>query len=99
MNSAILACVLLAPLAANPDSSIHGSESITIPKGFRVVSVPLTVHSAAMGLVQPGDRVDLLVLVRKGPEVAGGLPPCETRIAGWRRGRANWVLGTWVVAT
>ena len=51
------------------DSGIRGSESITIPKGFRVVSVPVTVDKAVSGLLQPGDRVDLLVFLRKSAEI------------------------------
>ena len=51
------------------DSSIRGSESITIPKGMRVVSVPVTVDKAVSGLLQPGDRVDLLVFLRKSAEI------------------------------
>ncbi len=52
------------------DSSVRGSESITIPRGFRVVSVPVTLSKAVSGLLQPGDRVDLLVFFRKSREIA-----------------------------
>ena len=52
------------------DSNVRGSEAITIPKGFRVVSVPVTVASAVSGLLQPGVRVDLLVFFRKSAEIA-----------------------------
>ncbi len=51
------------------DSNVRGSESITIPKGYRVVSVPVTVDTAVSGLLQPGDRVDLLVFFRKNSEI------------------------------
>lgn len=51
------------------DSSIRGSEAITIPKGFRVVSVPVTVDTAVAGMLQPGDRVDILVFLRKNAEI------------------------------
>jgi len=51
------------------DSTVRGSESITIPKGYRVVSVPVTVDTAVSGLLQPGDRVDLLVFFRKNQEI------------------------------
>jgi pilus assembly protein CpaB len=47
----------------------RGSESITIPSGFRVISVPVTLESAVSGLLQPGDRVDLIVFFRRGPEI------------------------------
>lgn len=51
------------------DAKGRGSESITIPKGYRVVSVPVTVDTAVSGLLQPGDRVDLLVFFRKNSEI------------------------------
>jgi len=51
------------------DSNVRGSESITIPKGYRVVSVPVTVDTAVSGLLQPGDRVDLLAFFRKNSEI------------------------------
>jgi pilus assembly protein CpaB len=41
----------------------------TIPKGFRVVSIKASVENAGGGLIQPGDRVDVLVLLRKSAEV------------------------------
>jgi pilus assembly protein CpaB len=51
------------------DSREGTSPALTIPKGFRVVSVKVTVESSVSGLVQPGDRVDLLVFLRKSGEV------------------------------
>jgi len=51
------------------DSNIRGSEAITIPKGYRVVSVPVTVDTAVAGMLQPGDRVDILVFLRKNSEI------------------------------
>lgn len=56
-------------LKAKLMSSNDGSKSVDIPKGFRVVSVQVTMKSAVSGLVQPGDRVDLLVFLRKSAEV------------------------------
>ena len=47
----------------------RGSPALTIPKGFRVVSVKVTVESSVSGMVQPGDRVDLLVFLRKSNEI------------------------------
>lgn len=41
--------------------------STTIPKGMRVVSVKVSVDTAVSGLLQPGDRVDVLVMLRKSP--------------------------------
>ncbi|MDG2382017.1 MAG: Flp pilus assembly protein CpaB [Pirellulaceae bacterium] len=37
-----------------------------IPMGMRVVSVKVTVDSSASGLLNPGDRVDVLVYLRRG---------------------------------
>ncbi len=51
------------------DTNDRGSEAITIPKGYRVVSVPVTVDTAVSGLLQPGDRVDLLAFFRKNSEI------------------------------
>jgi pilus assembly protein CpaB len=50
--------------------STRGSDAITIPKGFRVVAVPVTLQSAVAGLLEPGDRVDLLVFFRKNAEIS-----------------------------
>jgi pilus assembly protein CpaB len=46
-----------------------GGKSARIPAGYRVVSVRVTVYSSVSGLVQPGDRVDLLVFLRKNEEI------------------------------
>ena len=51
------------------DSRDRGSEAHTIPEGYRVVSVKVSVESSVSGLVQPGDRVDLVVFLRKSGEV------------------------------
>lgn len=51
------------------DTRSRGSEAHTIPEGYRVVSVKVSVESSVSGLVQPGDRVDLLVFLRKSAEV------------------------------
>jgi pilus assembly protein CpaB len=37
-----------------------------IPKGFRVASVRVTMDSSASGLINPGDRVDVLVFLKRG---------------------------------
>lgn len=41
-----------------------------IPKGMRVVSVKVTVDSSASGLLNPGDRVDVLVYLRRGKGIS-----------------------------
>lgn len=57
--------ILLAKLM----DSNKNSPTVTIPKGMRVVSVKVSVETAGGGLIQPGDRVDVLVLLRKSQEV------------------------------
>lgn len=37
-----------------------------IPEGYRVVSVKVTMDEVVSGLVQPGDRVDVVLFLRKG---------------------------------
>ncbi len=51
------------------DSRDRGSKALTIPEGYRVASVKVSVESSVSGLVQPGDRVDLVVFLRKSGEV------------------------------
>ena len=41
-----------------------------IPKGMRVVSVKVTVDSSASGLLNPGDRVDVLVYLKRGKGIS-----------------------------
>ena len=43
-----------------------GGASEKIPKGYRVMSVKVTMDSAASGLILPGDRVDVLVYLGTG---------------------------------
>ena len=57
--------ILIAKLMGSNNSSA----TQTIPKGFRVVSIKASVENAGGGLIQPGDRVDVLVLLRKSAEV------------------------------
>jgi pilus assembly protein CpaB len=45
------------------------SATTTIPKGMRVISIKASVENAGGGLIQPGDRVDVLVLLRKSAEI------------------------------
>ena len=51
------------------DGNDRGSPALTIPKGYRVYSVKVSVESSVSGMVQPGDRVDLLVFLRKSTEI------------------------------
>lgn len=48
----------------------NGGKSTTIPAGYRVMSVGVTMDSSVTGLVQPGDRVDVLVFLRKTQEIS-----------------------------
>jgi pilus assembly protein CpaB len=47
-----------------------GGAAEKIPKGFRVCSVKVTMDSAASGLILPGDRVDVLVFLKKGQGIS-----------------------------
>lgn len=58
--------ILGAKLMSSRD---RGNTAMTIPEGFRVASVKVSVESSVSGLVQPGDRVDLVVFLRKSAEV------------------------------
>ena len=57
------------------DQNGLGGASEKIPKGYRVMSVRVTMDSAASGLILPGDRVDVLVYLREGK----GVPAPITR--------------------
>jgi pilus assembly protein CpaB len=46
------------------DSKDSTDRSQTIPEGYRVVSVKVTMDEVVSGLVQPGDRVDVLAFIR-----------------------------------
>lgn len=46
-----------------------GSHEITIPPGYRVKSVQVSMESAVSNLVMPGSRVDVLVFLKEGGDV------------------------------
>ena len=48
------------------DANKFYGPSDKIPKGMRVVSVKVTASSSASGLLNPGDKVDVLVYLKKG---------------------------------
>jgi pilus assembly protein CpaB len=56
--------ILVAKLTGNNQSSAVD----TIPKGYRAVPVKVSAETAG-GLIQPGDRVDVLVMLRKSAEI------------------------------
>lgn len=53
--------------------------SISIPAGMRVVSVPTTTTQAHSGMLQAGDRVDVMVSYRVQPPQGGGRDYPETK--------------------
>ncbi len=53
--------------------------SISIPKGMRVVSLPTNTTQAHSGMLQPGDRVDVMVSYRVQPPQGGGRDYPETK--------------------
>jgi pilus assembly protein CpaB len=59
---------ILAAKLIDADKFYGASEKI--PKGFRVASVKVTMDSSASGLINPGDRVDVLVFLRRGRGVS-----------------------------
>ena len=48
------------------DANKFAGASEKIPKGYRVASVKVTMDSSASGLINPGDRVDVLVFLKRG---------------------------------
>jgi pilus assembly protein CpaB len=53
--------------------------SISIPKGMRVVSLPTNTTQAHSGMLQAGDRVDVMVSYRVHPPQGGGRDYPETK--------------------
>lgn len=51
------------------DSNSGVDRATKIPEGYRVVSVKVTMDEVVSGLVQPGDRVDVVMFVRKNDEI------------------------------
>jgi pilus assembly protein CpaB len=45
------------------------ASSIKVPPGYRVVSVKVTSESSVSSLVTPGDRVDIVVVLRDSPDM------------------------------
>lgn len=44
------------------------SSSLKVPKGFRAVSVRVTMDQSVSSLIEPGDKVDVIVVVKRTPE-------------------------------
>jgi len=52
--------------------------SVSIPKGMRVVTVPVNLTQAHSGLMQPGDRVDVLVTYKTRDDQRGTIQKTKT---------------------
>ncbi len=53
--------------------------SISIPNGMRVISIATNTTQAHSGMIQPGDRVDVMVTYRVQPPQGGGRDYPETK--------------------
>lgn len=51
------------------DSKDGVDQATKIPEGYRVVSVKVTMDEVVSGLVRPGDRVDVILFLRKGSDI------------------------------
>ena len=56
-------------LAPKLSTEIGANIAGTIPDGYRVVTVKVNSESGLAGLIRPGDRVDLVVFMRKSAEI------------------------------
>lgn len=56
-------------LIAKLSDTIDGNKAQTIPAGFRVAAVKVSADTGGGGLIRPGDRVDVVVFLRKSAEV------------------------------
>jgi pilus assembly protein CpaB len=52
-------------LAAKVMNWDDASSSLKIPKGFRAVSVKVTMDSSVSSLIEPGDKVDVIVVMKR----------------------------------
>lgn len=52
------------------DTNSGIDQSAKIPEGYRVVSVKVTMDEVVSGLVQPGDRVDVIFFAKKSDEIS-----------------------------
>lgn len=58
-------CILDAKLSNN-----LGGTGERIPKGYRVMSVKVSMSSGVSGLILPGDRVDVMVFLKRSGEIS-----------------------------
>lgn len=52
-------------LAAKVMNWDDASGSLKVPQGFRAVSVKVTVDSSVSSLIEPGDKVDVIVVLKR----------------------------------
>lgn len=57
-------------LAAKVMNWDDASGSLKVPQGFRAVSVKVTVDSSVSSLIEPGDKVDVIVVLKRSQEAA-----------------------------
>lgn len=56
-------------LFAKLSDTMDGNLPQTIPEGYRVIALKVDENTSAGGFIRPGDRVDLVVFLRKSAEV------------------------------
>ncbi|MGE3778954.1 MAG: Flp pilus assembly protein CpaB [Pirellulaceae bacterium] len=56
-------------LMAKVSDTMDGNVAQSIPDGYRVVAIKVDENSNAGGLVRPGDRVDLVLFLRKSTDI------------------------------
>jgi pilus assembly protein CpaB len=66
-------------LQAKLSDAMDGGGSTTIPPGHRVVAVKVDETSSGAGLIRPGDRVDLVLFLRKSQDI----PETTTKTILW----------------
>lgn len=63
-------------LAAKVMDWNDASSSLKVPKGFRAVSVKVTMDSSVSSLIEPGDKVDVIVVMKRSQDT----PPMSKTI-------------------
>lgn len=57
------------PIIRGKLSDTAGTTTVKIPAGFRAVPVKVSVESGGLGIIAPGDHVDVLVCVRRDADI------------------------------
>ena len=63
-------------LAAKTMNWDDATSSLKVPQGFRAVSVRVSMDSSVSSLIEPGDKVDVIVVMKRSPET----PPMSKTI-------------------